>query len=124
MATQKTTSKLKGASSDDLADGLPAVVKGADVIIVYVILVICGVTAGMWRSMGRRVVLGHGWPPRSPLTASDALGLPSTLGRRGPAPLPPLRSVGSGGAKPRPRGRLSLCWTHTGGCCSASSGTA
>ena len=47
---------------------------------------------------------GHSWPPRSPLTASEGLGLPSALGRRGPAPRLPQRSLGSG-ATPRPRRR-------------------
>ena len=46
------------------------------------------------------------WPPRSRLTASGGLGPPSALGRRGPAPRIPQRSLGSG---VRPRRRCRLC---------------
>ena len=33
---------------------------------------------------------GHTWPPRAPQTASEGVGLPSALVRRGPAPQIPL----------------------------------
>ena len=40
--------------------------------------------------------------------ASEGVGLPSALGRRGPVPQAPQKILGCG-AKPRPRCRISLC---------------
>ena len=62
-----------------------------------------------WPAWWRR-----GWPPRAPLTASEGSRLPSALGRRGPAPQLPQRSLWLRRAQDADISLFGQCRLHDG----------